>query len=158
MKNCSPSQANANIANFYMQDNCNCKCHYPEDCEINKNQLLCQNIHAIHSNTPCHSHSPSSDRINVSKHQKKQIQNLQKNISSGCLCVCETIYDCPCHCSSCVCCPCGKERTQENKNSENYYKNLYNKIKSELELEKRRNDQMKYDKLMNKNNLQNFEK
>ena len=158
MKNCSPPRANTNMLNFYPQDNCNCECHFSEDCEINQNQMLYQNIHTIHSITPCHSHSPSPDRVRVTQHQKKQIQNLQNNMNAGQLCICETICNCPCHCATCVCCPCGKERSQINANSDNYYKNLYTQIKSELEIEKRRNDRMKYNKQMNKNNLQNFEK
>ena len=156
MKNRSPPRANANIINYYTQDNCDCSCHFPEEQINHQNQILCQNIHTIHSISPCHSYTPSPDRIRVSRNSNHQIQNLQKNMSSSCLCVCENICDCPCHCVTCVCCPCVKDRPAQN--TDNYYKNLYTQIKSELELEKRRNDRMKYDKELHKNNLQNTEK
>ena len=156
MKNCSPNRNNISITNYYTPDNCDCQCHFPEDCEIaQQNQILCQNIHTIHAVSPCHSHSPSPDRIRVSAQQKKSMKNLQTNMSAACLCVCDTICNCPCHCVSCLCCPCVKERPQSN--TDDYYKNLYNQVKSELELEKRRNDRMKYDKQMHKSNLENSE-
>ena len=159
MKNCSPPRANSNLINYYTQDNCDCQCHYPEDYEINQNQIICQNIHTVHSVSPCHSHSPSPDRIRPSKHKSQQIQNIQSNnINAGCLCVCENICSCPCHCVTCVCCPCVKDRPQTTVNADNYYKTLYTQIKTELEFEKRRNDRMQYDKQLHKNNLQNAEK
>ena len=156
MKNCSPNRNNISFTNFYSPDNCDCQCHFPEDCDISQqNQIICQNIHTIHSISPCHSHSPSPDRIGVSAQQNKTLKSLQTNMSSGSLCVCDNVCSCPCHCVTCVCCPCVKEKPQSNTND--YYKNLYNQIKSELELERRRNDRMKYDKQMHKNNLQNSE-
>ena len=103
MKNCSPNRNNISITNYYTPDNCDCQCHFPEDCEITQqNQILCQNIHTIHAVSPCHSHSPSPDRIRVSAQQKKSMKNLQTNMSAACLCVCDTICNCPCHCVSCL--------------------------------------------------------
>ena len=158
MKNCSPTRLNTSMSHFYTQDNCECVCHFPEDYEINnQNKIICQNIHTIHSVSPCRSHSPSRDQMLVTAHQNKTIQNLQKNMSTGSLCICENICNCPCHCLTCVCCPCVKERTNINNNTDNYYKTLYEQIKSELELERRRNDRMKYDKQLHKNNLLNTE-
>ena len=146
MKNCSPPRINNNISNLYTQDNCDCRCHYPDDFEKNQNNLIYQNIHTVHSISPFHSHSPSPDHIAITSHQNKKILNMQTNMSNGSLCVCDNICSCPCHCITCVCCPCVKDKPQTNENTDNYYKNLYMQIKSELELEKRRNDRMKYDK------------
>jgi len=47
---------------------------------------------------------------------------------------------------TCLCCPCVKEKKND------YYKNLYSQIKSELEIEKRRSERMKYDKDMKSQN------
>ena len=157
MKNCSLTNSNSYMSNYYTQDNCEYIYHFPEDCNANQNKIICQNIHTIHSVSPCHSHSSSPDRIMVAAHQNKAIQNLQKNMSSGSLCICENICNCPCHCVTCVCCPCVKEKANINNNTDNYYKTLYEQVKSELELERRRNDRMKYDKQLHKNNLLNSE-
>ena len=78
-------------------------------------------------------------------------------MSSDCLCVCENMCSCPCHSVTCICCPCGKDRQDAQTSKINYYKNLYEQVKSELECEKRKNDKMMYDKQMQKNDLQSFE-
>ena len=78
-------------------------------------------------------------------------------MSSDCLCVCENMCSCPCHNVTCICCPCGKDRQDSQYSKINYYKNLYEQAKSELECEKRKNDKMMYDKQMQKNDLQNCE-
>ena len=89
-------------------------------------------------------------RTNLNSEINPEIKN-----NSG-LCICENVCSCPCHCISCVCCPCVKERTEPD--SEEYYRNLYLQIKSELELEKKRNERMKYNKKMHENNIENSKK
>ena len=145
MKNFSPPRLNQNFTNFYTQDNCDCKCHFPEDIKMNKNNLIYQNIHTVHSISPCHSHSP--DRIAVSSNQNKKIQNMQTNKSNASLCVCDNICSCPCHCITCVCCPCVKDRPQMNGNVENYPI-----IKEEINLEENKNINLEN----NNNNIEKF--
>ena len=168
MKNCSPLGSNRSMSNFSLPDNCECFCHFPEECKIIQNydmsfqnQSMCQNISSFRCISPFHSGSSSPNRLPINLKKSPSIQsmnNLQRNISDNCLCVCENVCNCPCHCVSCLCCPCVKEKSERQTDKSEYYKNLYNQIKSELEIEKRRNDRLKYDKQIHKNNLENFEK
>ena len=103
-------------------------------------------------NCNCLCHYPEEIQIsednsfsNQSSLQKKLYQ--KKNNEN--LCICDKKCSCSCHNVSCLCCPCVKEKKSD------YYKNLYSQIKSELEIEKRRCERMKFDKEMNK---QNYEK
>ena len=168
MKNCSPPRTNRTMSNFSIQDNCDCLCHFPEECKIGipnyelgfQNQSMCQNIASLRCVSPFQSGSSSPNRIitSLKKNPETQSMNiLQRNISTNSLCVCDNVCDCPCHCVSCVCCPCVKDKSETQIDTSEYYKNLYNQIKSELELEKRRNDRMKYDKQIHKNNLKSSE-
>ena len=84
------------------------------------------------------------------------LMKTNSNIKKDCLCICENVCNCPCHCISCVCCPCVKER--QDPDTSEYYRNLYLEIKSELELEKKRNERMKYNKKINENNMENVKK
>ena len=167
MKNCSPPRSTRGLSNYSIQENCDCLCHYPEECKMNnfdcdvcyQNQSMCNNMLNIRCISPCSSHSPSPIRIRKAANYSSDIRNLSRHMSSSnCLCVCDKICSCPCHCvATCVCCPCVKERQDTQTSNNDYYKNLYEQIKSELELEKKRNERMKYDKEMHKNNLQNYE-
>lgn len=74
---------------------------------------------------------------------------VSQNKNTECLCICEEVCSCPCHCVTCLCCPCVKDRKGDD-----YYKNLYSQVKSELDIEKRRNDRMKYDREMNMKNTE----
>ena len=127
------SHSNLNLSNQYATDNCDCFCHYPEDIDINdKHSILHQNI-PPNATTQSYRPSPLKKKLN----QKKNSESL---------CICEEICSCPCHCVTCLCCPCVKEKKND------YYKNLYSQIKSELEIEKRRSERMKYDKDMKSQN------
>ena len=140
MKKITPPRESTNMTDFYSLDNCECSCHFREDCKINEqNKLMYNKFHTIHSISPYHAHLASADCLNANEKQNKKMEVLQPSISSGYLCECENICNCPCHCTSCVCCPCVKERSQtsEIENTENYYKKLYIQIKSELEIEKK---------------------
>ena len=110
----SPPPITKTISYFKRNENCECDCHCPEDCETD---YLC---HSIKENN-CYSPSPMRS-------------NIKAEIHSG-LCVCDKVCECPCHCISCVCCPCVKEK--EDIDTSEYYRNLYFQIKSELELEKK---------------------
>ena len=134
----SPPPFTKTISYFNRNENCDCDCHCPEDCETD------YVAHSIRDNI-CF--SPSPMRTSSSK--------LKAEIHSG-LCVCDKVCDCPCHCISCVCCPCVKEK--QDPDTSEYYRNLYFQIKSELELEKKRNERMKYSKKMQENNMENFQK
>ena len=68
---------------------------------------------------------------------------------------CKEICDCPCHCVSCICCP---GVSNQPAPPSDYYKNLYFQIKSELDIERKRNDRIKYTKKMNENNLEKIKK
>ena len=117
------NRSNQNLTNLYSSDNCDCFCHYPEEIEATDQNSI------LHQNKSQNRHSL------ISREQKK---------NEGCLCICEDVCSCPCHCVTCLCCPCVKDRKGED-----YYKNLYCQIKSDLEIEKRRSDRIKYDKEMN---------
>ena len=165
MKNCSPPRSTRGLSNYSIQDNCDCICHFQEECKMDnfncdmsfQNKSMCNNMVNIHCISPCISHSPSPNRIRAGANYDSDIRNISRNMSSNCLCVCDKICSCPCHCVACVCCPCVKDRQDTQTSTTDYYKNLYEQIKSELELEKKRNERMKYDRQMHKNNLQNFE-
>ena len=158
MKNCSPPGSNGLLSSYTLQDNCDCLCHFQEECKMNpQDRNILQNISPLHCLSSYHSSSPLSNRIQTST-DISSIKNMKGTMSSNCLCVCEKVCDCPCHCISCLCCPCVKDRQQTQSDTNDFYKNLYNQTKAELELEKRRNDRMKYDKEMNKNSFQNSEK
>ena len=131
MKTNSTHRTNANLSNLYNNDNCDCYCHYPEDMEISRQNL------------PPNPQSHTSIQRDIAS---KKI--ITQNKDSDCLCLCDEVCSCPCHCVTCLCCPCVKE-----KKSDDYYKNLYSQIKSELEIEKRRNDRMKFDRELNINIL-----
>ena len=143
MRNClSPSPNIKSISYFNRMDNCDCDCHYDDGCN---DDLLA--LSARENN--CFSPSPMRTNIKADFHND-DIKN------AGCLCLCENVCNCPCHCISCVCCPCVKERQEPDTND--YYRNLYLEIKSELELEKKRNERMKYNKKINENNMENSKK
>ena len=136
MKTNSKQRANQNISNLYSSDNCDCFCHYPEDLELShQNTILNQNI------------SPNSHTSIPREIASKKI--ISQNKEADCLCICDEVCSCPCHCVTCLCCPCVKD-----KKGDDYYKNLYSQIKSELEIEKRRNDRMKFDKELNMKNTE----
>ena len=135
MKTSSQNKSNPSLSNLFISDNCDCICHNLENIDINsKNSIMCQKITS--NNTQKYSPSPMTKNII----QKKPSENP---------CLCDKTCLCSCHSNICLCCPCVKDNKSE------YYKNLYSQIKSELEIEKRRSDRLKFDKEMNK---QNFEK
>ena len=164
MENCSPPRSTRGLSNYGIQDNCDCICHFQEECKMDnlncdmsyQNKSMCNNMVNIHCISPCISHSPSPNRIRTGVNYDSDIRNVSRNISSNCLCVCDKICSCPCHCVACVCCPCVKEK--QDPDTSEYYRNLYFQIKSELELEKKRNERMKYSKKMQENNMENFQK
>ena len=135
MKTNSTHQSNPTLSQIYITDNCDCMCHYPEEFDINDENSIFEN--------------------NPPPQQKKYVQStlkqklFKKKTNSDNFCVCDKICSCECHNTACSCCPCVKEKASD------YYKNLYSQIKSELEIEKRRSERMKFDKEMNK---ENFEK
>ena len=96
MKNCSPNRNNIDISKYYSIENCECNCHYPDDCDISKkNNMLFKNIHTIHhSVSPLHTNSSSSNHIQSSVNRTKSFNNLQTNMSDGIICVCDNICDC----------------------------------------------------------------
>ena len=145
MRNClSPPPNIKSTSYFSRNDNCDCNCHFPEDCNDEIFGL------SVQENNNCNCFSPSPIRRNLNSEIDPEIKN-----NTG-LCICENVCKCPCHCISCVCCPCVKERTEPD--TEEYYRNLYLQIKSELELEKKRNERMKYNKKMHENNMENSQK
>ena len=148
MKSNSPHNSNPNLSNLYNTDNCDCLCHYPEDMDINhQSPLLHKNIPKTSNSPSFHRQSPSPNRLNILS-QKSTVQTKNEE----CLCICDKVCPCPCHCVTCVCCPCVKEKKGD------YYKNLYAQLKSELEIEKRRSDRMKFDREMNKQNIEKEKK
>ena len=165
MRNCSPPRSTRIITNYTIQDNCDCLCHFPEECKLSnincescrQNNDVCQKLVSIHCMPSCDSNSPSPPRINSDSNINRIFKKYQRNMSSDCLCICENMCSCPCHSVTCICCPCGKDRQDAQASKINYYKNLYEQVKSELECEKRKNDKMMYDKQMQKNDLQSFE-
>ena len=143
MRNClSPPPTIKSIQNYTRNSNCECNCHFTDDCEQN---LL--NLTSHENNLCC---SPSPIRRPVKNGFQKQTKNNYY------LCSCDEICNCPCHCVTCVCCPCVKERRDPD--TSEYYRNLYQQLKSELELEKKRNERMKYNKKMHENNMENSQK
>ena len=132
MKKTSTNKAIQNISNSYNTENCNCICHYQGDIDLNENQD--SKMHQI----------DISEAYNQSPFKKKQIQKL----NSDSPCICDNECSCSCHFETCLCCPCVKDKNVD------YYKNLYSQIKSELEIEKRRSDRLKFDKEMNKSNFE----
>ena len=144
MRNClSPSPNIKTIPYFNRNMDCECNCHFPDDC--NNDDFLTLTTRGSN----CFSLSPMRSTIKSAKCEEI------KNNNEG-LCVCENVCNCPCHCISCVCCPCGKGKSDEDKGE--YYRNLYLQTKSELELEKKRNERMKYNKKMHENNMENSQK
>ena len=135
----SPPPNTKTVSYFNRHENCDCDCHCPDDCDTD---YLAR---SVRDNNLCFSPSPL----------RPNIKNETHEIHSG-LCVCDKICNCPCHCISCVCCPCVKER--QDPDTGEYYRNLYFQIKSELELEKKRNERMKYSKQMHENNIENSQK
>ena len=127
MQTNSSHQSNPSLSKIYITDNCDCMCHYSDDIEINDDNSFFQN-------------APPSNQQTQKYIQSKLKQKLFKKKNSENLCVCDKPCSCSCHSSICVCCPCVKERSSD------YYKNLYSQIKSELEIEKRRSERMKFDK------------
>ena len=139
MQTNSSHQSNPSISKIYITDNCDCMCHYPDDIEINEENSFFQN-------------NPPSNQQSQKYIQSKLKQKLFRKKNCENLCVCDKPCSCSCHSSICVCCPCVKERSSD------YYKNLYSQIKSELEIEKRRSERMKFDKEMNKDNFEKEKK
>ena len=147
MRNClSPSPNIKSISHFNRNENCDCNCHFPEECKENYLAQSMNENNIFSSPSPC----PSPMRSNTKKDLHSEILN-----NNG-LCVCNNICNCPCHCITCICCPCVKDRKQID--TSDYYRNLYFQIKSELELEKKRNERMKYNKKMHENNFENAQK
>ena len=109
------SRSKINITNQYVTDNCDCFCHYPEDMEMNEQHSI------LHQNLPSSSNTQAYRQTPLKK-------NTIPKKNSESLCMCDEICSCPCHCVTCLCCPCVKEKKND------YYKNLYNQIKSELEI------------------------
>ena len=143
MRNClSPPPINRSFTNLWRNSNCDCNCHSTDDCE--------QDFLTISSPGSNLCFSPSAMRNDIKCDYQSQIKN---NFSS---CSCEEICNCPCHCVSCVCCSCVKGRQAPD--TGDYYRNLYLQIKSELELEKKRNERMKYNKQINETNMDNWQK
>ena len=146
MRNClSPSPNIKTISYFNQNVNCDCNCHFSEECKEN---CLAQ---SMHENTIFFSPSPCPSPMRSTKTDFHS--EIRNNVG---LCVCDNICNCPCHCTSCVCCPCVKDRKGTYTND--YYKNLYFQIKSELDLEKKRNERMKYNRKMHDNNIENSQK
>ena len=144
MRNClSPSPINKSLSNYTMNQNCECNCHSSEDCDQDYLSI------SDRGNKLCYSPSPMRREI------RTQFQTPQIKSSMG-LCSCEEICSCPCHCITCICCPCVKERKETD--TGDYYRNLYLQLKSELELEKKRNERMKYNKKIHENNMENSQK
>ena len=134
MNSSSTHRSNLNISNLYNAENCDCFCHYPEDVELSNQNTI------MHQNLPQNSHTSVHREISSKK-------IIPQNKNDDCLCICDEVCSCPCHCVTCLCCPCVKERKGDD-----FYKNLYVQVKSELDIEKRRNDRMKFDKEMNMKN------
>ena len=97
---------------------CSCSCHHiTEKCigEDNYNNCL--------ESIPCYSSPKTRNTTKV---------EFQENF-----CVCDNVCACPCHhICNCICCPCVEERRQIEPND--YYENLYNKLKNELDLERKK--------------------
>ena len=136
MNSSSTHRSNPNLSNLYNSENCDCFCHYPEDIEIShQNSIIRQNL-------------PPNPLTSVHRDVTSK-KVISQNKNTDCLCICEEVCSCPCHCVTCLCCPCVKDRKGDD-----YYKNLYSQVKSELDIEKRRNDRMKYDREMNVKNTE----
>ena len=123
---------------------CDCECN----CHNSKVMELCpQDFVSSHKTKSTKSYLSQSQIIS----EPNKIS--QSNYDKG-LCTCKEICNCPCHCTSCLCCPCVSDKSEIN----DYYKNLYYQVKSELEIEKKRNDRIKYNKKLNENNMDKMKK
>ena len=118
---------------------CDCECHPSKEMELNPEDFI-------------NNQKTKTIRSYLSQ---SQILSKSKDISyeKG-LCTCKEVCNCPCHCSSCLCCPCVTNKSESN----DYYKNLYYQVKSELEIERKRNDRIKYNKKLNENNIEKMKK
>jgi hypothetical protein len=94
-----------------------------------------------------HQNLPSSSNTQAYRQTPLKKNTIPKKNSES-LCMCDEICSCPCHCVTCLCCPCVKDKKND------YYKNLYTQIKSELEIEKRRSERLKFDKDMDSQNCE----
>ena len=121
---------------------CECNCHNSKELELNPQDFV--NTHKTKS---VKSYLSQSQIITVPK------EISQPNLNKG-LCTCKEICNCPCHGVTCLCCPCVSDKSDIN----DYYKNLYYQVKSELEIEKKRNDRIKYNKKLNENNIEKMKK
>ena len=134
----SPSPSVKSTSFFTRNKKCDCDCHSPES---NITDYLAR-----------------SDRDKICYYPTSPMTQSSKTAMDSCVCVCEKVCECPCHCVSCVCCPCIKDREKIDKDSSDCYKNLYFQIKNELDLEKKRNERMKYNKTMQEDNIENIQK
>ena len=114
MNSSSTHRSNLNISNLYNAENCDCFCHYPEDVELSNQNTI------MHQNLPQNSHTSVHREISSKK-------IIPQNKNDDCLCICDEVCSCPCHCVTCLCCPCVKERKGDD-----FYKNLYVQVKSEM--------------------------
>lgn len=49
MKNCSPPGSNDLLSSYTLQDNCDCLCHFQEECKMNpQDRNILQNISPLH--------------------------------------------------------------------------------------------------------------
>ena len=120
---------------------CECNCHSPEEMQLSDEDYNYKKNRTIKA------------YLSQSQILPKNKDNSQSNYEKG-LCTCKEICNCPCHCISCLCCPWVSNKSDNN----DYYKNLYYQIKTELDIERKRNDRIKYSKKMNDNNLEKLKK
>ena len=138
MRTCFSSPKNNKKSDFSTFD-CECNCHTPKEMQLNDDEDFLQNKRK----------SPKSYL------SQSQIISSNKDLTqSECLCTCKDMCNCPCHCLFCLCCPCVSNKGDNN----DYYKNLYYQVKSELDIERKRNDRIKYSKKVNENNVEKMKK
>ena len=141
MKTCFSSDKLLKKSDFSTCD-CECNCHTPKEMELSQQDFVS-------------SHKTRSIRSYLSQSQilSRTIDIPDSKNEKG-VCTCKEICDCPCHCISCLCCPCVSSKPENN----DYYKNLYYQVKSELDIERKRNDRIKYNKKLNENNIEKIKK
>ena len=119
MRNCFSSPKVNKKSDFSTCD-CECNCHSPEEMHLSSEDFI-----------------KNKRKINKSYLSQSQIIARSKDSSdSECekiLCTCKEMCNCPCHCLSCLCCPCVSNKGENN----DYYKNLYYQMKSELDLQQK---------------------
>ena len=140
MRNCF-SSPKINKKMDYSTCDCECNCHSPEEMQLSDDDFI--------------KNKKKSTKSYLS--QSQIISKSKDSSDSDCdkiLCTCKEICNCPCHCLSCCCCPCVTNKVENT----DYYKNLYYQVKSELDIERKRNERIKYSKKVNENNTEKLKK